>query len=56
MPFPIAAVTVAKASAPLVAKAAMRNPIVRAAAVMAIDIAIKKLRTLRQEVDRRPAL
>ena len=55
MPFPVTAVTVAKSSAPLVARAAMRNPIVRAAAVMAIDIAIKQLRTLRKEVDRRPA-
>ena len=52
MPFPV---TVAKSSAPLVARAAMRNPIVRVAAVMAIDIAIKQLRTLRKEVDRRPA-
>ena len=55
MPFPVTAVTVAKASAPVVARAAMRNLIDRAAAVMAIDVAIKQLRTLRKEVDRRPA-
>ena len=59
MPLPVAAVTVAKASAPLVARAAMRNPIVREAAqalaVVAIDITIRNLLTLRKKVDRRPA-
>lgn len=59
MPLPVAAATVAKASAPLVARAAMRNPIVREAAqalaVVAIDIAIRNLLTLRKKVDRRPA-
>ena len=59
MPLPVVAATVAKASAPLVARAAMRNPIVREAAqalaVVAIDITIRNLLTLRKKVDRRPA-